>query len=252
MEQLLYLTTKMQIVILCGGKATRLSGILDNTPKILAKINDVPFIDYIFDYLFQFDSIKKITLLTGIGSELISSHISERYSNLSKIVEIQKDDFLGQGTSQALSQALNHNVLDKDFLLMFGDSLPNLNLNDFISKCSQSKSDIFFSYIDEKHVDEECRIEEINGKIRYHSDLENRVSTSSAKFFIDYGVYYINMNKKLESLLEKEDDLKTVLDNYSRLNDCLGSEIVNPFIEIGNPISFTSAHDKIRKRYLDE
>jgi D-glycero-alpha-D-manno-heptose 1-phosphate guanylyltransferase len=249
MEQLLYLTTKMQIVILCGGKATRLSGILDTTPKILAKINDVPFIDYIFDYLFQFETIKKITLLTGIGSELISSHVDDRYSNSSKVVEIQKDDLLGQGTSQALSQALNHNVLDKDFLLMFGDSLPDLDLNDFISKCFQSKSNIFFSYIDEKHVDEECRIEEIDGKIRYHSDLETRVFTSSSNFFIDYGVYYINMNKELESLLQKEDDLKNVLDKFSRLNDCLGSESVSPFIEIGNPISFTSAHDKIRKRY---
>jgi hypothetical protein len=57
------------------------------------------------------------------------------------------------------------------------------------------------------------------------------------------------MNKELESLLQKEDDLKNVLDKFSRLNDCLGSESVSPFIEIGNPISFASAHDKIRKRY---
>ena len=249
MELLPYLTIKMQIVILCGGKATRLNGLLGKDPKVLAKINDEPFIDSILKYLFDCESINRITLLTGVGSELISTYILKNYSNSPKVLDMYKDNFLGQGTSQALNQALEDNVLEEKFLLMFGDSLPDLDLNDFIKNSIESESAIFFSYIDGKYVDEESRIEIVDGAIRYHSELETRDFTLSSSFFIDYGVYYINMNQEIKSLIKAENDLKKVLEKFSIQNKCLGSECVNPFIEIGNPISFASAHDKIRDRF---
>lgn len=239
----------MQIIILCGGKATRLNSLLGDTPKILAKVNGVPFLVYIFDFIFTFDSIHKITLLTGVGSKEIEEFVKKTYSSANKVIEICKDNLSGQGTSQALNQAFNSNVLEKDFLLMYGDSLPDLDLDKFLEKSTGCKSSIFFSYINKKHVDEDCRIEEVGGRIKYYSDLSTKNYASSSNLFIDYGVYYMSMNPDLQSLIANESDLKNVLEKFSANNACLGYEVLNPFIEIGNPISFASASGKLRMRF---
>jgi len=252
MVQLPCLIIKMQIIILCGGKATRLSSLLGDTPKMLAKVNNVPFLDYIFDFLLTFESIHKITLLTGVGSEEIEEYVKKKYSNADKVIEICKDNLSGQGTSQALNQAFNSNVLEKDFLLMYGDSLPDLDLDKFIKEGISCKSPVYFSYIDKKYVDEDCRIEEVGGRIKYYADLSTKTYASSSNLFIDYGVYYISMNQDLQSLIANESDLKNVLEKFSANSVCLGYEVLSPFIEIGNPISFASASDKLRMHFSNE
>ena len=249
MVQLPCLIIKMQIIILCGGKATRLNSLLGDTPKMLAKVNNVPFLDYIFDFLLTFAAINKITLLTGVGSEVIEEHVRKKYSDANKVIEICKDNLSGQGTSQALNQAFNSNLLEKDFLLMYGDSLPDLDLDKFLEESVSCKSPIFFSYINKKYVDEDCRIEVTGGRIKYYSDLSTKTSASSSNRFIDYGVYYISMNPYLQSLIANESDLKNVLAKFSANSVCLGYEVLSPFIEIGNPISFANASDKLRGRF---
>ena len=42
---------KIDTLILCGGKGTRLNSIVPFKPKILAEINGQPFIKYLLHYL---------------------------------------------------------------------------------------------------------------------------------------------------------------------------------------------------------
>jgi NDP-sugar pyrophosphorylase family protein len=239
----------MQVVILCGGKATRLNSLIGKTPKMLAKFDDKLFFDYICDFLFIFPTIHKITLLTGVGSEEIEKYISKKYFEPKMQIEIYKDNLFGQGTSRALHQALDGGVLDKEFLLMYGDSLPDLDLSEFIKQAVASKANIFFSYIDKKFVEEECRIQETAGRVYYYSDITAVKSASDFNFFIDYGVYYVSMNEDLRNLISIESDLKEVLGKFSNNSVCFGYEASKPFIEMGNPISFASASDKLRMRF---
>ena len=252
MELLRSLITNMQVVILCGGKATRLSSIIGKTPKILAKFDDNLFFDYIYDFLLNFPIIHKITLLAGIGSEEISTYVLKKYSNPKIQIEIYKDNLFGQGTSRAINQALYNNVLDKEFLLMYGDSLPDLDLNDFIEMSVRSKGNIFFSYIDKKYVEEECRIKATGEGIKYLSEIASTHSASKFNFFIDYGVYFISMNDDLRNLIKNESDFKDVLGQFSNNSVCQGYEVTKPFIEIGNPTSFASASNKLKIRFKND
>jgi len=52
------------LVILCGGKGTRLKSLTKNTPKPLLKINKIPFLDYLLNF-YQRYYFKKIYLLAG-------------------------------------------------------------------------------------------------------------------------------------------------------------------------------------------
>ena len=242
----------MQVVILCGGKATRLTSVIGKTPKILAKFDDVSFFDYIYHFLVNFPTVHKITLLTGAGSEEIAAYISKVYSNPKVQIEICKDNIFGQGTSQALNQALDTEILDKEFLLMYGDSLPDLDLNIFIEKSISCEANIFFSYIHKKYVEEECRIQVTAGRVKYYSKIASIETASNFNDFIDYGVYYVNMNEELRNLIKSEADLKDVLSQFSNESVCFGYEVAKPFIEIGNPTSFANANNKLRVRFKND
>ncbi len=59
----------MQIVILCGGLATRLGGLAKDTPKSMIQIKDKPFLEY------QIKNVKKHSITDII---LCVGHLSEQ------------------------------------------------------------------------------------------------------------------------------------------------------------------------------
>jgi len=63
----------MQIVILCGGLATRLGNIAKDTPKSMLKIKDKPFLQYQIEKLKK-QKINDIILCVGHLSEQIENY----------------------------------------------------------------------------------------------------------------------------------------------------------------------------------
>ena len=63
----------MQMVILCGGLATRLGSIAKDVPKSMIKIKNKPFLEYQIDNLKK-HSIKDIVLCVGHLSEQIENY----------------------------------------------------------------------------------------------------------------------------------------------------------------------------------
>ena len=78
----------MQIVILCGGLATRLGNITKHTPKSMIEINGKPFLEYKIEQLKR-QSVRNIVLCVGHLSEKIVEYfgngknfgVNIRYSN---------------------------------------------------------------------------------------------------------------------------------------------------------------------------
>ncbi len=242
----------MQIVILCGGQATRIHHIIGNTPKVLAQVNGMPFFNYLLNFIIRSKIITKITLLTGSGSEYIESYLMEKHINSLIPITILKDKSKNQGTSLAIHQALEENYLDKEFILSYGDSLPSLDITNFARAGRSSGSNIYFSFINPTLVHEQARMEVDGVRVKYISDLEHHDTAQLSKLFIDYGVYYIRMNQKLRILLKNQSDLKNVFALFSKENTCFGEEILTPFIEIGNPASFARAQEKLKGADVDD
>ena len=106
-------------VILCGGMATRLGKLSENTPKALMTINGKTVIDIIINRL-KSQQIKKIVLCAGhLHNQLLDKF---KYSSDIKI-SIENHPL---GTGGAIKNALEH--IDGDlFFVMNGDTLSNIN-----------------------------------------------------------------------------------------------------------------------------
>ena len=112
------------LVILCGGRGTRLGELTKKIPKPLIKFNNEPFIDKILKF-YQRYQFNKIYLLAGYRSEMFMRRYNNKVFNFIKInVIIEKSPMGTAGTFYKLKKKIKNNFLlfnvdsyvDYDFL----------------------------------------------------------------------------------------------------------------------------------------
>jgi len=111
-----------QALILCGGKGERLKPITKRIPKPLAQINKKPILGHQINYLKN-QGINKFILATGYKAELIEEYISLNYSDLD--IELSNS-----GDVDIMQRIINcKNYLNNEFLVCYGDTLANIDIN---------------------------------------------------------------------------------------------------------------------------
>jgi len=117
----------MQAVILAGGKGTRLSPFTKVFPKPLVPIGEKPILDMIMRQLKHF-GFQRVTLAVGYMAEMIQAYLrnGEQYGMDIDYSFEEKP----LGTVGSLSQITK---LDKDFLVMNGDIITNVNYSDLMN-----------------------------------------------------------------------------------------------------------------------
>ena len=65
-------------IILAGGKGTRLRSVVNDRPKVMAKIKDRPFLFILLDKLLELE-IPKIVISTGYMSEFLEKELGNSY-----------------------------------------------------------------------------------------------------------------------------------------------------------------------------
>jgi len=108
----------MQIVILCGGKATRLYPLSKKIPKSMIKIERKPFLEHQLDLLKK-NKIKNILLCVGYKGEQIKDYFGDGKKFGVDIKYSQEKKKL-LGTAGALKNA--EKLLEDKFLMIWGDS----------------------------------------------------------------------------------------------------------------------------------
>lgn len=119
----------MDIIILTGGKGSRLKSIVKNIPKTMVGINSSPFLDILLDYLHT-QGFSRFILCTGIFGDYIKKY----YQNNNKkkyAIEISQENYqLGTGGALKNCEKL---VKSENFILINGDTLCKLNYRELIS-----------------------------------------------------------------------------------------------------------------------
>lgn len=115
-------------IILAGGLATRLEGVVDDTPKALVKVNGRPFIKYQFDQLLK-AGITRVIICTGHLSTKFPQTIGHKYKKLDIIYSSEREPL---GTGGAISNARSL-IISNKCLIMNGDSYINTHLDKFIA-----------------------------------------------------------------------------------------------------------------------
>lgn len=113
-------------VILVGGLGSRLRSVVDDRPKVLAEVNERPFLAYILDQIASV-GINHVVLCTGYKGEQVQAAFGETYAGM-KLSYSQERFPLG--TAGALGLALPLLKSDPVFVLN-GDSICTADLNKY-------------------------------------------------------------------------------------------------------------------------
>ncbi len=130
--------TNLTAIILCGGKGLRLRPLTNDIPKPLIPINNSPMLGIIIDHLKSYE-IKNFIITTGYKSEKIESFMETYSKTISyKTVNSGDTDILSR-----IKDAIN--LFDNDFILCYGDTISDININNLISFHEKYPTDIIIS-----------------------------------------------------------------------------------------------------------
>ena len=124
----------IDVVILAGGRGTRIRGVLGDTPKILAPVNGTAFLDIQLSRLRQF-GVKRFVLCLGHLADRVRKHIG---SEMDVELSIEPEPL---GTGGAVRFA-RQKLCSDPVLVMNGDTWLAADLCGFVERHRQSCASI--------------------------------------------------------------------------------------------------------------
>ena len=231
---------KLTPVILAGGLGTRLRSVVGDCPKILALVNNRPFLSYLLDQLLCND-FSHVILCTGHGAGQVSAAFGNVYKGLTIEYSLEAKPL---GTGGALRNAIPR-IKTNNILVMNGDSYINVDLKTYIEWHFQNQIDVSLlltqvsntSYYGSVYVDK-------NGLVKQFVE-KNEATTLG---WINAGVYILN--KSLISQIPAGESFSLEHDFFPKLvgKGLHGFQCNDSFIDIGTPESYDKA-DQFFKIY---
>ena len=126
----------MKVVILAGGKGTRLSEYTKLIPKPLVKIGSKPIIEHIIDYYVKF-GFNNFIIAGGYKYPLLEDYFKKRNKKIDiEVVDTGLNSFTGKRLFR-LKKKLN-----STFMLTYGDGISNVDLNKLLKFHKKNKKKI--------------------------------------------------------------------------------------------------------------
>ena len=124
-----------EAIILCGGKGERLRPITKDIPKPLVKINNKPILHYVIEHLKQFE-IGNINIAGGYKSSVLKKYFSENKYDINIDIYDSGDVDIIKRIQDILT------VVQKDVIVLYGDTISNVDITDLISNHRKSSKEI--------------------------------------------------------------------------------------------------------------
>lgn len=227
----------IDVLILCGGKGTRLNSVVSDRPKVLADINGKPFLKILIENLYLY-GFRNIILCTGhMKEQFHNEKIDELLHNHNDLNIILSEETKPLGTGGAIKNA-EPLINSETFLVLNGDSFCNINYNIFIKYHNIQESLLSIVTAYEKHengygniiLSNDGRIINFNEKVRL---INTGIYLTTKKIF----QYMPEGNFSLEN-----DFIPTILGF-----NCYGYITYNHLIDIGTPERYKTAIEYFKK-----
>ena len=127
---------KMKVVILAGGKGTRIPEYTGSIPKPMVPVGSKPILEHIINYYIKY-GFKDFIIATGYKHAIIKNYFKNKKSSV-KISVINT----GVETLTGLRLKKLAGELKQTFMLTYGDGLSNINLNKLLNFHKKSKKKI--------------------------------------------------------------------------------------------------------------
>lgn len=118
----------MKVVIIAGGKGTRIASVNSEIPKAMIPVNGKPVLEYQIELAYRY-GLKEITLIIGYLGDQIKSY----FGNGSKwnVTINYFEEAQPLGTAGAIAELSD--TLTEDFLVFYGDTIMDIDLNRMIN-----------------------------------------------------------------------------------------------------------------------
>ncbi len=226
-----------EAIVLAGGLGTRLKSVTQDIPKPMIDINNKPFLQYILDYLSNFQ-LKKIILSVGYQYETILNYFNKQYNNLTLFYSIE-DKLLGTGG--AIKKSLSF-IEGEKVLILNGDTFFKIDFFKFLDFHNKKNADLSIALKYMKNFDRYGTVE---------IDKENRITGFQEKGFKKYGLInggsYLIKTDILQDikLPEKFSFEQDFLEKYYKKLKCYGIIFNEYFIDIGIPSDYLIAKKEL-------
>mgnify|MGYP000315372111 FL=1 len=125
----------MKVVILAGGKGTRLSEYTKIIPKPMVEIGSKPILEHIIDYYAKF-GFKEFIIASGYKHSIIKNYFKTKKSVKIDVINTGSETLTGTRLKKLTAK------LKQTFMLTYGDGLSNVNLKKLLKFHKKSKKKI--------------------------------------------------------------------------------------------------------------
>lgn len=184
----------MKVIILCGGRGTRLAEETKIIPKPLVKVGKLPILIHIINYYRKF-GFNEFIIATGYKGNLIKKYF-EKKTNIKGIKII--DTGLNTMTGGRLLRLKPYLKNEENFMLTYGDGLSNIDLIKLLKFHFRHKKTVTLSA-----VRPPVRFGELT--IRKSLVIDFREKTQTKMGWINGGFFVLN--KKVFSFLSNDREM---------------------------------------------
>ena len=209
----------LTVIVLCGGKGQRLRPLTSDIPKPLIKIRNKALLEYIINHLFKFN-IKNIIVASGYKSHLIKKFISNKYKNKVEVINTGiKTDILTRIKKITEKK-------EGDFLVCYGDTLVDININKLVKFYLLNKNKIVLSSYELKSSFGIVNINKKNNAVLKFEEKPN--------LGVWFNIGYITFSQKYCKMLSKFEKFEFFL------NFCAKKKLMKSFKHLGKHITINT------------
>lgn len=226
--------SEINVVILGGGLGTRLQSVVRESPKVLASVNEKPFLEFLLNQLNN-SHFRKIILCTGYLSDQIEKQFGKKYKKLNLNYSVEQSPL---GTAGGLRNA--YPLFDSEtILVMNGDSYCKVDFKKFwqFHQIKKAKASILLTSVSDTR--RYGKVDVRGSKIVGFSEKNKKKGSGC----INAGIYLIDKNLIFE--IPKDKKLSLEKDIFPNLvgSGFYGLKSKDKFIDIGTPESYEVAQN---------
>ena len=169
------------VVIMAGGKGTRLEPFTNVLPKPLIPINEKPVIEHIIEKFVE-NKVSDFFITSNYKSKILKAYFQEMKPKF-KLTFIDEPKPLG--TAGGLSLLAGR--IKKPFLMANCDTIININFDNLISFHVSNRNDLTLVASSKEYI-----IPYGTCKLNKNGKLQNIIEKPKLDFFVNIGLYVIN------------------------------------------------------------
>ena len=227
------------VLILAGGKATRLGDVAKATPKALVPLAGRPFIDHQLEGLYA-QGVREVVMCVGHFADQLRDHVGDgaRYGLR---VRYSEDGPTPLGTGGAVRRALP--LVGDGCFVLYGDSLLDVSYATAFEALPHGALGLMTVFRNRNSFDKSNVVFQSGRLLRY-----SKQDATPDMAHIDYGLSLLRRAAIERIPAGQSCDLAELYSALVAGGEMVGFEVIKRFYEIGSPDGLREAEEFVRRK----